>query len=120
MYLILVIFRETLPTNVYRTMGDVSCVWTVHVVYFRTRSFDDFGAVLSVLVRHLCISNVICHTKFVNYPDVLKPCNTNRKSDIQRMEMDNIQVTAIRQEIVNHSLLVKALIQVHGLCCVLS
>lgn len=28
------------------------------------------------------------------------------------MEMDNVQVTAVRQEIVNHSLLVKALIQV--------
>lgn len=28
------------------------------------------------------------------------------------MEMDNLQVTAVRQEIVNHSLLVKALIQV--------
>lgn len=28
------------------------------------------------------------------------------------MEMENVQVTAVRQEIVNHSLLVKALIQV--------
>jgi len=36
------------------------------------------------------------------------------------MELDNVQVTAVRQEIVNHSLLVKALIQVHGFCCVLS
>jgi hypothetical protein len=42
----------------------------------------------------------------------IKTCNTNRRSDIQRMEMENVQVTAVRQEIVNHSLLVKALIQV--------
>jgi len=34
--------------------------------------------------------------------------------------MDNLQVTAVRQEIVNHSLLVKALIQVLVLCCVVS
>ena len=90
------------------------------MVYFRTRSFDNVWAALFILVRPSCISNVICHTKFVNYHDVLKPCNTNRKSDVQRMEMDNVQVTAVRQEIVNHSLLVKALIQVLGLCSVVS
>ena len=58
--------------------GDVSSVWTVHVVYFRARSFDDLWAVILILVRPSYISSVICHTKCLNYHDVLKPCNTNR------------------------------------------
>jgi hypothetical protein len=106
------LIRESFPTNVYHEMWDVSSVWTVHVACFRTRKLDNFWAILFILVRPSCIYNVIFHTKFVNYYDVLKSCSTNRKSGIQRMEMDNVQVTAVRQEIVNHSLLVKALIQV--------
>jgi hypothetical protein len=76
-----VIIRESLPKNICHEMwGDVSFVWTVHVACFRTRSVESFWPILVILVRPLCISNVIFHTKFVNYYDVLKPCNTKRKS----------------------------------------
>jgi len=67
----LVIIRESLPTNVYHEMWDVSSVLTVHVACFRRRSLDNFWAILFILVRPSCISNVISHTKFVNYYDVL-------------------------------------------------
>jgi len=51
---------------------DVSSVWAVYVACFRTTKFDNFWAILFILVRPSCI-NVIFHTKFVNYCDVLKP-----------------------------------------------
>ncbi|GFG40873.1 hypothetical protein Cfor_08903 [Coptotermes formosanus] len=54
---------------------------------------------------------VIVHTKFVKYYDIIKSRNTDHRSNVERTKMDNMQVTSVRQEIVNFNLRIKALIQ---------